>query len=427
MDDLHRRFGRLDRLETPKLWNEAVGRAAELELAPRRTFSPGMGLIAAALLLAALAGTVAVGTWLNRPSPIPEAMTYENGMIVAHQGCGQITGIDPTSFEAREIAAGTDCDVSLWGYRPVWSSDGSRFAYLVPAMAEGRSAVGIWVYEAATGEARQLEACRDGSCSTIDMSPDGSLVAYVTHWGNGASDLVVAGVDSGEVHRIELESQPRHPRFSPDGSHIAVPLLGGKSGIYLVDIRGIEDGHIGSPTLLTGIIDADAVAWSPDGEWIAYSQSGGLGTAEDAEPFNGQIGHSGTGILVSRADGSETRVLATGGTVTGPSFPTWSADSASVAYVTTPTQTIAKDSWMLELWTVTIDGGEPTRIYNSSWGKEGFAVPSWSPDGEWIAFGVDMPADPSESGTFLVRPDGSDVRRASDVILDPVWQPIPKD
>jgi hypothetical protein len=38
-----------------------------------------------------------------------------------------------------------------------------------------------------------------------------------------------------------------------------------------------------------------------------------------------------------------------------------------------------------------------------------------------------MPDDPAATGTFLVRPDGSDVRRASDVMLDPVWQPIPKD
>ena len=208
-------------------------------------------------------------------------------------------------------------------------------------------------------------------------------------------------------------SAPRQPRFSPDGTHIALPLLGGRSGVYLVDVRGVEDGNVGSPTLLSGVIEADGVEWSPDGEWIAYSQSGGLGIADDQEPFNGQIGHSGVGIVVTRADGSESRVLATGSAVGGPSFPTWSADSASVAFVTTPNQGSATDPWMLELWTVTIDGGEPTRIYESGWGKDAFGVPDWSPDGEWIAFGVNMPDDPSRTGTFLVRPDGSGLRRAS--------------
>ena len=81
MDDLRGRFRRLDRLATPNLWNEAVGRAAELELARRRTFTPAMGLIAAALLLAALAGTLAVGALLDRQTPDPVNVTYENGLV----------------------------------------------------------------------------------------------------------------------------------------------------------------------------------------------------------------------------------------------------------------------------------------------------------------------------------------------------------
>ena len=33
---------------------------------------------------------------------------------------------------------------------------------------------------------------------------------------------------------------------------------------------------MGSPTLLYGIVEAADLAWSPDGEWIAYTQTGGL-------------------------------------------------------------------------------------------------------------------------------------------------------
>src|SRR5687768_13835660 len=106
MDDLHGRFRRLDRVETPNLWNEAVVRAAELELAPRRAFTPAMGLIAAALLLAALGGTLAVGALLNRTPALPEAVTYDNGMIAAYVGCGRIVSVDPTSLQARELVAG---------------------------------------------------------------------------------------------------------------------------------------------------------------------------------------------------------------------------------------------------------------------------------------------------------------------------------
>ena len=422
MDDLHGRFRRLDRVETPNLWNEAVARAAELELAPRRAFNPSMGLIAAALLLAALGGTIAVGAWLNRPPSIPEIVTYDNGVIAAHAGCGRIVTLDPTSLETREIV-GAECQDDLWAAGPVWSSDGSRLAYL--ATGEEQGTVGAWIYEAATGEARQLDTCPNASCSSMDFSPDGSLVSYLAGSQDG-TELVLTEVDSGESHRIPLPAVPRYPRFSPDGTRIALPLYGGRSGLYLVDVEGVKDGRVGSPTLLSGIIDVDSVAWSPDGEWIAYTQSGGLG-AGNRQEFNGYAGHSGLGIVVARTDGSESRILATGPFDTGPVLPTWSPDSASVAFVTTPNEGSAPDRWMLELWTAGIDGGEPTRIYASDWGKDAFGVPDWSPDGEWIAFGVSLPDDPLNTGTFLVRPDGSDVRRVSNEMLDPVWQPIPKE
>src|SRR5688500_8277719 len=129
MDELHGRFRRLDRVSTPNLWNEAVARSVEVQAAPRRAFTPAMGLIAAALLLAALAGTIAVGGWLNQPAPVREIVTYKNGMIVGNLGC-ELVGMDPTSLESRNLVALDDaCDVqSLWG-TPVWSSDGSRLAY----------------------------------------------------------------------------------------------------------------------------------------------------------------------------------------------------------------------------------------------------------------------------------------------------------
>ena len=70
MDDLRDRFRRLERLEAPDLWNEAVARAAELEMtAPRR--ASGLSLVlAAALLLVALVAALAVGARFVDPSPV---------------------------------------------------------------------------------------------------------------------------------------------------------------------------------------------------------------------------------------------------------------------------------------------------------------------------------------------------------------------
>ena len=418
MDDLRGRFHRLDRITAPNLWNEAVGRAAELDMPSRRAFTPAMGLVAVALLLAALAGTIAVGAWLDRPPEIRATVTYDNGLIASVHECGRVVAVDPSSLAQRDLAAGSDCEFGAWSFPPAWSSDGSRLAWM--SASEGPEA--LWVHEPGTGESRQLEPCLGAGCGDMDISPDGSLVAYATNYGDGTAGLVVVDVASGESSDIELISMPRTPRFSPDGSQIAMSVLGGRSGIYLVDVGG--DGQLGDPTLLGGIIDADQLAWSPDGSWIAYRHYGRL-AGEGQTPLNGQVGPTGFGIVITRVDGSETRVLATGPADTGPQWPTWAPDSGSLAYAT-----IKEDGpgeWSLELWTVDIGDGGPTSVFQSGCCKEGFGAPSWSPDGEWIAFSLDMVDDPARTGTFLIRPDGSDLRRVSEEPLEPVWQPIPRD
>ena len=153
MDELlHDRFRRLERIEAPDLWNEAVGRAAEMELARRRTFTPTMALIAFGLLLAALAGTIAVGTWLDRETPSPVRVEYENGWLTAKAGCG-VVGIDPTSFESRELVSGdSDCELPEFASfdSVAWSADGRWLAYLEPALTSPQTSESsaIWLYDA---------------------------------------------------------------------------------------------------------------------------------------------------------------------------------------------------------------------------------------------------------------------------------------
>jgi Tol biopolymer transport system component len=428
MDDLHRRFRRLDRIETPYLWNEALGRAADAELIRRPTFNPGMAMIAVALLLAAMAGTVAVGAWLNRTSPVPEILTYDNGMIVGHIGCGQLVTVDPVSLESRPLVDEFDgcADFSGVWSRPAWSLDGQRLAFLVSPGPRDDDAAGAWLYEPATGEQRQLMQCAD--CYEIDISPDGSLVAYL-EWDDGQF-LSVLAVDSGEERRISFAGTPGRPVFSPDGSRIAFPVVGGRSGIHVVEVGRAEDVPLGTPILLHGPVDAANLAWSPNGEWIAYTQTGriGSGTDDDRVGAPGQAPSSGTGVVIVRADGTDARILATGPQGEGPAFPTWSADSTSIAYVTSP-RGDAPNQQRNVLWTVAIDGGEPVQIYETDCCVD-YGLPwslSWSPDGEWIAFGVELADRPAESGVVLLRPDGSDVRYATGPALEPVWQPIPSD
>ncbi len=436
MDELRGRFQRLDRIAAPNLWNEAVGRAAEMPMARRWTLSPTMGLLAVAVLLAAMAGTMAVGAWLNdRLSPEAEVTTYENGMLVTHDGCGGLVGLDPVSFAPRDLVATPDgCRGSGLSFtRPVaWSADGSRLAYWSqPSTDDGD----IWLYEAATGVSRPLNLCERLSCDSYElgMSRDGQFLAYVHYEGDHlpwAATLFVQRVDSDQSIAVSLSGSPRALVFSPDGHYVAFSQVGGRSGVYLVDVSRFEEGVLGEPILIHGIVEADELAWSPDSRWIVMTQTGGLGDLRDEnrQPFNQQIRMSGQGIVIVSANGTQSRVLATlpAGSADRIASPRWSADSQTVAYITSPVaQGVNQRSF--ELWTVPIEDGEPTRIHAADCCVDYPTPITWSPDGEWIVFGHDREGSPDASGTFIIRPDGSGLRRIAPEMLDVVWQPIRQD
>jgi TolB protein len=111
-------------------------------------------------------------------------------------------------------------------------------------------------------------------------------------------------------------------------------------------------------------------AWSPDGTRIAYR----------AEPKDYSE------LWVMNADGSGKHRLANGG------FPTWSADGSSILYADPgPPSFIA---------IINADGSGAYRVPNTDSGE----LPSWSPDGRRIAFSNNL----SGSGRmYIVNPDGS--------------------
>ena len=99
-------------------------------------------------------------------------------------------------------------------------------------------------------------------------------------------------------------------------------------------------------------------------------------------------------------------------------------DSRSIAYRRTPSIGVSRGQ-RFEVWTIGIDGGPPSRIYQADCCPEDSSAPVWSPDGEYIAFWVLMPGSPEVSGTAVIRPDGTDLRWLSAERIRPEWQPIP--
>ncbi len=80
---------------------------------------------------------------------------------------------------------------------------------------------------------------------------------------------------------------------------------------------------------------------------------------------------------------------------------------------------------MLELWTVDVDSGQASRLYESPCCIGDWKAPEWSPDGQYIAFGVGVNGDPADSGMAIIRADGTDFRWVSVYPMEADWQPIP--
>ena len=419
MDDLRDRFSRLDRVAAPDLWNEAVTRAAELGFVRRRPFSRTFVLVAAALLLAALAGAIAIGAWLTRPAPDPFNRNVENGLIVGQSEC-QLVAVDPESGETRELVPSPpDCSAGEHPQvRAAWSADGRHLAYTVTRSCgacfeetpqEVLDAAGPWVYDATTGAARHLEPCPERHCDDIAISYDGSLVAYTAFTHDPATGsrfaLIVNDIrDGGSTRRVELPAQGGRPEFSPDGSRIVLAVGDGVlSGLYAVTLAGalVATVLFDNPGLVEG-----NPTWAPDGAWIAFD---GYGTDG--------------GIWVVRADGTEPRLLVPTTDIEDVREPDWSPDGTTIAFIGSPISGAGASAWRLDLFTVVVDGGEPSLVYAEECCTGDWSAPTWSPDGEYIAV-VGGPTG-FTSSVALVRADGTEMRLVTDFPIEPVWQPLP--
>jgi WD40 repeat protein len=96
------------------------------------------------------------------------------------------------------------------------------------------------------------------------FSPDGGcLTAY-----DGKGYVVIWNIDDGtEVARYALPSYPASIRFSPDGEQIAVGLRSGGLEVY----ETASGRSLLSRAALPKSSEAVAVAFSPDGKWLAVS------------------------------------------------------------------------------------------------------------------------------------------------------------
>lgn len=239
-----------------------------------------------------------------------------------------------------------------------------------------------WDVTQARGNTRTLSFSTDeGTSLSMDLSPDGAWVVFdlLGHiW-----RIPATGGDAESLTQDSGVALNYHPRYSPDGRHIAfISDRRGQTNLWIMDADG---GNPRSVHLDTGA-RALTPAWTPDGEYIVIRR----------EPVGGGGGGGGAqgGLWMLHRDGGQgLRILDDN----SAHWPSVSSDGRWVYYHVRAGSDALSGSYQIrrldrrtgEVEAITHGGGQGAAAGRSSSGG-GFA-PEVSPDGRWLAFGRQLP------------------------------------
>lgn len=334
-----------------------------------------------------------------------------------------------------------------------------RIAYL-KIQADNRAE--LWMANADGSDNHRLST-PDQSVQNYAVAPDGSALAFTVEEGEGTVNLWRVDDGASGLHRLTSDQKVMYgsPTFSPSGDLLAVEVrrltqVGEveQQSPPVIELRRPTDGSPAGKVYGGQGDMAHSPRWSADGTRMAFY-----------EPNQGSVGIYDFPTTESRFFLGENALLST---------QTWSPDGRALVYTavvvndngTAQQQIIYRDvdlgtpvyygetvgdqadpAWHpngdliayaykappgLEngngIWTMlpTGDGKFPlvTAATIGVSGEAIFSYPIWSPDGNWLLFGVFDPvvANAGQS-IWIVQRDGGNVQRVIDEGYQPLWVP----
>jgi Tol biopolymer transport system component len=313
-------------------------------------------------------------------------------------------------------------------HQPVWARSGDSVYYVgetFPGLPPGRGLLlGVPRHG---GQARLLLPEIQGAgvggprwLASPALSPDGSRVAFLEMAGVAEAARIVSEEPCTHFEPL-LDSLVLRVRGTAESGPISgdpfvpVPLQGrdpgqrtGGAGPFTMRVfpfqRAFADGQLmlvrpswasdgnrivftdglrlliwavggSAPAVVPETEDGLSPAWSPDGQWIAFTRVARADSSTsscDVAIRNTTVRHDRIGytesppvVVLVRPDGSGARELTAG------EEPAWSPDSQSIYFV--------RDG---RIWSIPITGGAPVAIDETEFGRS----PAISPDGARIAF-----------------------------------------
>jgi serine/threonine protein kinase/Tol biopolymer transport system component len=271
---------------------------------------------------------------------------------------------------------------------PVWTPDGQSILY-----SSKRNGIGqIFQVRLDGGQPVQL-TFNDSNSNVLDISHDGTNILYSTD--RNESDLWSVKLDYSKESQLTSESSIElWPDLAPDGKTIAFQSTGAGSGATLFNslLMSRSLASDASPIQLT--TDGFAPLWSPDGKQVAFLRL--INGAND--------------LWTVHATGGDAKPLTTGGITFGgftllpynrmqtQDFQ-WSPDTARLIYC-------ANTSGVANVWQIGIDGSGPTQLSDNTDANTHFLNPTWSPDGQRVAWLALAPGQTQPSWSIWLIADG---------------------
>jgi dipeptidyl aminopeptidase/acylaminoacyl peptidase len=246
---------------------------------------------------------------------------------------------------------------------PRISPDGTRIVYERRAgdIMSDRFNASLWMVDVDGRRHRPLVAGPVPATSPR-WSPQGDRIAYLQSGENGARDVMVLWLDTGQRGRIaRLRETPRHLSWSPDGKHLAFTMQVKAETTPLVKPRKGPEGSTWSDPVRV----FDAVRYKRDGK----------GFVETAH----------THIFLLPADGGTPRQV-TSGEFNHEGPLSWSPDGRKLYFSANRTANWEYEPVETDLYAIEVDSAALTAV-TSRPGAE--LSPRVSPDGTRIAFLAD--------------------------------------